>query len=41
MPMKELYDVEQRWLLGAGEAFETTVTPETSPTFRRQESHLS
>ncbi|EAA1832531.1 PipA/GogA/GtgA family type III secretion system effector [Salmonella enterica subsp. enterica serovar Napoli] len=25
---KELYDVEQRWLLGAGEAFETTVTPE-------------
>ncbi|EDD1335839.1 PipA/GogA/GtgA family type III secretion system effector [Salmonella enterica] len=25
---KELYDVEQRWLLGAGEAFETTVIPE-------------
>ncbi|ECJ2546623.1 PipA/GogA/GtgA family type III secretion system effector [Salmonella enterica subsp. arizonae] len=25
---KELRDVEQRWLLGAGEAFETTVTPE-------------
>ncbi|ECG8590349.1 PipA/GogA/GtgA family type III secretion system effector [Salmonella enterica subsp. salamae] len=25
---KELHDVEQRWLLGAGEAFETTVTPE-------------
>ncbi|EGN9317203.1 PipA/GogA/GtgA family type III secretion system effector [Salmonella enterica] len=25
---KELHDVEQRWLLGAGEAFATTVTPE-------------
>ncbi|EDR8008087.1 PipA/GogA/GtgA family type III secretion system effector [Salmonella enterica] len=25
---KDLRDVEQRWLLGAGEAFETTVTPE-------------
>ncbi|EKO0788702.1 PipA/GogA/GtgA family type III secretion system effector [Salmonella enterica] len=25
---KELYDVEKRWLLGAGETFETTVTPE-------------
>ncbi|EDW2587875.1 PipA/GogA/GtgA family type III secretion system effector [Salmonella enterica subsp. enterica] len=25
---KELHDVEQRWLLGAGEAFETTVTLE-------------
>ncbi|EAT2433190.1 PipA/GogA/GtgA family type III secretion system effector [Salmonella enterica subsp. enterica serovar Telelkebir] len=24
---KELHDVEQRWLLGAGKAFETTVTP--------------
>lgn len=25
---KELHDVERRWLLGAGEAFETTVSPE-------------
>ncbi len=25
---KELHDVEQRWLLGAGEAFETTVAQE-------------
>ena len=25
---KELYDIEQRWLLGAGEAFGATITPE-------------
>ncbi|SUG35991.1 Uncharacterised protein [Salmonella enterica subsp. arizonae] len=33
--------VEKRLVTGAGETFETTVTPERPQSFRRQESHMS